>query len=113
MARVVALACIALFGLATAATSADAAQKRNLGTITLCIEQKAPDRGSIRFVKTNKKCLNGEKRARRALRARTDLRRDWKLISSQPEPVGPNPTKWTVTADKDKVVAYVVCVPGP
>jgi hypothetical protein len=35
------------------------------------------------------------------------------IITSQPEPVGPNPTKWTVTVDKDKVIAYVVCGPGP
>jgi hypothetical protein len=57
-----AVACLALIGLLSAATSAEAAQKRSLGSITLCIKQKAPDKGSIRFVKANKKCLKGEKR---------------------------------------------------
>jgi hypothetical protein len=53
-------ACLVLIGLA--ATSVQAAQKPSLETVTLCIQQGGPEKGSIRFVKATLRCLKGEKR---------------------------------------------------
>src|SRR6476469_7473244 len=55
-------ACFAFAALASGITSAQAAQTRSLGTITLCIKKTNPDKGTIRFVKPKQRCKKGELR---------------------------------------------------
>src|SRR5690349_13192916 len=59
-----ALAIVAILALCSLlfVAGAQAAHMGGLGTTTLCIKKGNPERGKIRFVSANKKCLKGEKR---------------------------------------------------